>query len=77
MLGREVNQPPELMFPVQPWKESKRTEVYCSNLVESFESAHNVAKEQLRGTIKRMKRDYDVKVRKYQFNKGQRKTQIW
>ena len=70
MLGREINLPSDLMFPIKERKTFNSTENYCVDLVSSLELAHEVARERLDGNQKRMKRDYDLKVRKYQFKQG-------
>ena len=56
MLGREVNQPVDLLFP------TKATEMSADQYVEkSLKKAHDVARRNLKTTQERMKRDYDLK----------------
>ena len=71
MLGREINQPADLMFPL-PTSAKKVDSVddYCSNLAQAISEAHETARVTLRSTQKRMKRDYDVKVRKWDYQVG-------
>jgi hypothetical protein len=63
MLGREISLSAELMF----WSPGKtgqpEGEQYIGELQTSIEGAHRVARENLKLVQKRMKRDYDVKVR--------------
>ena len=63
MLGYEINQPADLMFPLlQSTKEMDSVDEYCSNLAKAISEAHETAGVTLRSTLKRKKRDYDIKV---------------
>ncbi len=61
MLGREVNTPAQLMFPNVQQK-SECTDDYVRNLTDNIERAHSVARDTLKSSLKRMKRNYDIKV---------------
>lgn len=61
MLGREVNTPAHLMFPL-PAKQFTSEDEYVSSLVQSLQNAHKTAREHLKTTQKNMKRNYDLKI---------------
>ena len=61
MFGREINQPVDLMFRT-PTEHEKDLDEYTSQLRENILSAHEVARDKLRTSQARMKRDYDLKV---------------
>lgn len=61
MLGREVNIPAQLMFP-NVHEKREDMEQFVSNLVESITNAHEVARSNLKSSLKRMKRNYDLRV---------------
>ena len=67
MLGREINQPVDLMFRT-PTGHEKDLDEYTSHLRENILSAHEVARDKLRTSQARMKRDYDVKVLENTYN---------
>ena len=60
MLGREVNQPVDLLFPMKITKWS--TDQHVAHLQESLKKAHDTARKCLKTTQARMKRDYDLKI---------------
>ncbi len=64
MLGREVNQPVNLMFPEVDKERSVLIQPgqYVSELETAITSAHHTAREKLKTTQQRMKKDYDLKV---------------
>ena len=63
MLGREVNLPTGLMFPGQKNKDRDPSiPEYVSELENSIETAHNVARSNLKTSQEKMKRDYDLRV---------------
>ena len=71
MLGREVNQPADLVFPLPASARQPSTpDDYCAEMAQAIEKAHEAARTTLRSTQKRMKRDYDLKVRTREFNEG-------
>ena len=72
MLGRETNQPAELVFPLPPSVPDRSLDEYSAKLVDSIHNAHNAARATLRLTQRRMKWDYDVKVYVRQFKEGDR-----
>ena len=61
MLGREVNTPAQLMFPMATDKHEDVDEFVC-DLLGTISLAHETARANLRTASKRMKRDYDVRV---------------
>ena len=61
MLGREINQPVDLMFRT-PTEHKKDLDEYTSQLGKNILSAHEVARDKLRTSQARMKRDYNVRV---------------
>ena len=61
MLGREVNTPAQLMFPNVQEKHEDYGE-YVSGLVKTIKSAHDCARNTLKTSLKRMKRNYDLRV---------------
>ena len=71
MLGRELNQPAELVVPLPSTaKYAHSTDEYCRDLTRAIERAHDVARTTLRSTQKRMKRNYDVRVRMNEYQEG-------
>ena len=61
MLGREVNIPAQLMFPMVT-KKNEDVEDYAQDLISSLQSAHTSARTNLKTSGKRMKRNYDLRV---------------
>lgn len=70
MLGREVNQPADLLYPVPGLAVPIEADEYQARLRKATEEAHEVARKKLRSTQKRLKRDYDVHTFRRQYNKG-------
>ena len=70
MLGREVNQPAHLMYPLPRGNLTLDREEYLSKLVKATQAAHEAARANLQSAQKRMKRDYDVHSFRRQFNEG-------
>ena len=62
MLGREIGLPAELMFGSPGNTGQPEGDHYVGELQTSIEGVHRVARETLKQSQKRMKRDYDVKV---------------
>ena len=60
MLGREVNTPAYLMFPL-PAEEYEDIDQFVAKLTRNIQTAHNAARTQLKTTLKRIKRDYDLR----------------
>ena len=60
MLGREVNTPAYLMFPLLA-EEHEDIDQFVAKLTRNIQTAHNAARTQLKTTLKRMKRDYDLR----------------
>ena len=61
MLGREVNTPAQLMFP-NVKKKHKNYDVYAAGLRKTMKSAHECARNTLKISLKRMKRNYDLRI---------------
>ncbi|VDI00653.1 Hypothetical predicted protein [Mytilus galloprovincialis] len=70
MLGREVNQPAELMFRGPQGEEIQDREKYVSDLEEAIQGAHELARANLKTAQERLKRDYDLKVVVKRFKVG-------
>ncbi len=71
MLGRETNQPMDLLFPDPGQKtEYESMEGYVKSLQETTVMAHEVARKTLKTAQKVMKRDYDIKVLVKHYNVG-------
>ena len=71
MLGREVNLPADLMFPTdQKPVEQQTIHQYVQRLIDSLEVAHRTARQNLKASQKRMKKDYDLRVLVKTFNVG-------
>ena len=63
MLGREIVLPAERIFGSPGNTGQPEGDQYVGELQTAIEGAHRVARETLKQSRKRMKRDYDVKVR--------------
>jgi hypothetical protein len=59
MLGREIGLPAELMFGSPGNTGQPEGDQYVGELQTAIEGAHRVARETLKQSQKRMKRDYD------------------
>jgi hypothetical protein len=70
MLGREVNTPAHLLYPPPPRAEEQDMDVYVADLQKSMLLDHETARSQLRTTEKRLKRDYDLKIRSHTYEVG-------
>jgi hypothetical protein len=70
MLGRETNQPADLMFGEGQEKTYSGNDEYVMGLENAIKNAHEVARKTLNSTQKKMKRDYDVKILEKQYKKG-------
>ena len=69
MLGREVNQPVDLLFPVTSSPEVSTNE-HVAKLQESLRMAHDIARKHLKTSQEIMKRDHDLKVLIRAYNEG-------
>ena len=69
MLGREVNTPAYLMFPKNAPK-AVQVDEYVATLMKNIQAAHNAARDSLKTSLQRMKRDYDVRVLQRTYEKG-------
>jgi hypothetical protein len=70
MLGREVNTPATLVFPVVKHNTDISPDNYVAKLTQEIERAHNVARANLKCSLKRMKRNYDLKVLTREYEEG-------
>lgn len=61
MLRREVNTPPQVMFPSVKQQVEDHGE-YVSSLLEGMKKAHEAARSTLQTSQRRMKRDFDLRV---------------
>ena len=69
MLGREICQPADLVYPL-PTKDTIDPEDYCHQLRTALTEAHQTARDTLKATQKIQKRDYDVKLFMREFQEG-------
>ncbi|KAH3831633.1 hypothetical protein DPMN_104903 [Dreissena polymorpha] len=69
MLGREVNIPAQLMFPHVSARREDHAE-YVSTLIENIQQAHDTARRTLKTSMKRMKRNYDLRVLQRPYAEG-------
>ena len=58
MLGREINQPVDLLFPMKITEWS--TDQHVAHLQKSLKKSHDTARKCLKTTQARIKRDYDI-----------------
>ena len=71
MLGREVNTPLNLMYPQGATNSPGGTcDDYVTKLEADIQQAHIQARETLKVSQKRMKKDYDIKARRYTYKQG-------
>jgi ketosteroid isomerase-like protein len=70
VLGCETNQPADLMFDEGQEKTYSGSDEYVMGLENANRNAHEVARNMLNSTQKKMKRDYDVKILEKQYEKG-------
>ncbi len=61
MLGREVNSPAYLMFP-QARNQPVSADQYVATLMKNIQASHDVARANLQTSLRRMKRDYDIRL---------------
>lgn len=69
MLGREINTPAQLMFP-NVHERHENYDEYVSGLVKTMQSAHDFARTTLKTSMKRMKRNYDLRVLQRAYAEG-------
>jgi hypothetical protein len=69
MLGREVNTPADLMFPL-PRGQHESPEAYVRDLVSIMEKAHETARQVMKTTSERMKKDYDLRLLELSYRVG-------
>ena len=71
MLGREVTQPIELMLgTVDITQEKKVPSTYVDTLSTVMKQVHNLARQHLQSAQERQKRDYDLKLSRKSYMKG-------
>ena len=69
MLGREVNQPVDLLFPMKTSSEVSPDE-HVAELQNSIKEAHDAARKHLKSSQEIMKRDHDLKIFIRAYDKG-------
>ena len=69
MLGREVNQPIDLLFPMKPASDVSHNQ-HVAELQVSLKLAHETARKYLQTSQERMKSDNDLKVYTRVYDKG-------
>ncbi len=69
MLGREVNTPAYLMFP-QHMSKSTNADDYVTKLTDDIQRAHVQARETLKTSFRRMKRNYDLRILERPYKEG-------
>jgi hypothetical protein len=70
MLGREVNQPIDLVFPIRTEQHHDDEDQYVADLMNSITIAHETARDTLKTTQSILKRDYDLKVLEHPYKVG-------
>ncbi|CAC5400790.1 unnamed protein product [Mytilus coruscus] len=70
MLGREISLLPQIIFPFSNCNESIEVETYVSKLKSRLEEINQLARENLRSSAVRQKKDYDTRISQNQFCKG-------
>lgn len=70
MLGREVNQPADILFPMKKPVHEVSPFQYIAELEKAMKTAHEVARKHLKASQERMKRNYDLKVYTKAFEAG-------
>ena len=61
MLGREVNKPIDLVFPIPGDQSDESLDDFVAKLVANIQLAHETARETLKTTQAVMKKDYDIR----------------
>ena len=59
MLGREVNNPADLLYPAPKQGDTMDLETYMVDLEQALQTAHETARGRLRTSEERMMRVYD------------------
>ncbi|VDI13007.1 Hypothetical predicted protein [Mytilus galloprovincialis] len=70
MLGMETNQPADLMFGKIDEPQYTGTEEYIIGLEKALKSAHEIARNTLKPSQGKMKKDYDLRVLERQYAAG-------
>ena len=70
MLGREVNNPADLLYPALKQGDTVDLEAYVVDLEQALQNAHETASGLLRTSEERMKRDYGLKVFSRAYEEG-------
>ncbi|XP_046566019.1 inhibitor of growth protein 4-like [Haliotis rubra] len=72
MLGREINQPAELVFSAtREESPSLDPDTYVSQLASALGEVHQLARKKLQTTQCHMKRDYDLRIMSRKFEEGE------
>jgi hypothetical protein len=77
MLGREIGLLAELMLRCPGKTRQPEGDQYVGELQTAIEGTHRVARETLKQAQKRMKRDYDIKVRVRELKPGHLVYQLY
>ncbi|XP_060064405.1 uncharacterized protein LOC132544774 [Ylistrum balloti] len=70
MLGRETNQPADILYRNPPGEKAQDVDTYVEKLIDVIQSANDVARRTLKTSQKRMKRDYDVREHETRYKVG-------
>jgi len=70
MLGREVHQPVDLVFPLEKPNDGVLLDVYLDKLISSITNSHEIARNKLGSVQKSMKKDYDLRVLEKVYKQG-------
>ena len=70
MLGREVNLPVDVLYPMPSIGESQNVHQYATKLKEKMQDCYKLARKNLQQAAIRQKRDYDVRIVENQYEPG-------
>ncbi|MCG8045070.1 MAG: DDE-type integrase/transposase/recombinase, partial [Candidatus Thiodiazotropha endolucinida] len=70
MLGREVNTPVDLVFPLPQSVETMEVGTFVKDLVQNMQKAHEIARQTLKSSQKIQKKRYDLRVLERSYNEG-------
>ena len=72
MLDREINMPADLMFSSAMPEKDMGVGQYITKLTKSLQEGHHIARENLRESQRRMKRNYDLRILEKPYQEGDR-----
>lgn len=70
MVGREVNQPVDLIFPINTGYQFYSKDQYLAELLRNIATAHETARNTLKTTQGILKRDYDLQILEHTYKVG-------